>query len=347
MSDCSDYFVTFLVDGIDGVIFPTDPWPYGQYEFTRRAEPFAAAQAVLDRELRAMETPPARPTKLRTYVRDVRDMVEAARVGRDHANETIALMRLDFLYAYDPVVANVGVLFDLRRGVARGLPPPGRTRPAGLLAMLDEVSSGRTSTISLLLATGGGPFGELGRALRRSAHWRNVAKSSADNVQYVLMTWMACEVLCKVSQSDSVTDRILGGVGFVRGRHALALRADDARALKVERGRVEYWRRELFRVVDSGRRLRNAIVHSGYRDIEMQQFLSVSDMRTFRRFMNMALPRLQGLALRGLQLRMKTVAELWSVLARVLYEPGSLGVANDLLGTVLHSLEHPLPHLED
>lgn len=346
MNGPSDYWVTFLVEGIGNVLFPRDPWPYGRFEFSQGKEPFANAEKVLGPELARLDSNAGKLTKMRTYVRDVSDVIAATREAREHADETLALMRLDFLYSYSPVLTNVGCVFDLRRGAARPLPPPARARAAGLLAIVDDVPSGRTALISLLLATDGTPFGELGRALRRSAHWRNVARATADKVQYVLMTWMACEVLCKVSETDSVTDRILAAVGLVRGRHARALRADDIAAFKNERAKLAFWRRELFRVVDNGRRLRNAIVHSGYRDIEMRQFLSDSDMVIFKRFMTMALPRLQGMALRGLQLRLRCVRDMWADLARVLYD-SDRGVAIDLLGNVIHMMENPSPYSTD
>ena len=339
----SDFAVSILVNGVDSIRFPRDPWGYGWFEFSRREAPFPAAEAVFRRELTALEAPPTRPTRIRTYVCDVRDEVAALRVARDHAAETLALMRLEFDPGWSPVLTSTGCVLNLRTGRASGLPPPARTRPFGIMEVNDEVAFDPGATLTLLLSADPRHFGELGMALRRSAHWRNVATSSPDKVQYILMTWMACEVLCKTRQSENITSKVLAAVGFYSGPAARVLRREDRLALKLERGRIEYWRRELFRVVDSCRKLRNAIVHEGCRDIELAQFLSDADFITSKRFFSMAVPRLQGLAVGGIQIGMRRVAELWSGMERVLYAQKGRSVAEDLLGVVIYVLENPMP----
>jgi hypothetical protein len=348
-STTKDFAITIVVDGLDNLIFPRDPWPYGQFEFSRREDPFPAAEAVFQRELGALEHPPIRPLRMRACVVGEVDAVEAVRQIRDHANETLALMQVDFLSSHScsPVLTNVGYVLDLQTNRASGLPPSGRARPGGTLALLDEVAHNPTATLTLLLAADSRVFGELGSALRRSAHWRNVAKSSSDRVQYVLMTWMACEVLCKVSECDNVSTRILAASGFLTGRYAQILRQADRATLKTNRSKIEYWRRELFRLVESCRKLRNAIVHAGYRDIEMTAFLTAADFTTLRRFLGMALPRLQGLAVVGLQLGMRRVKEVWAHLDQVFYYNTATRLETDLLGNVIYILEHPFPFAVD
>lgn len=251
-------------------------------------------------------------------------------------------MQVDFLasHSFSPVLTNVGYVLDLQTGHATGLPPPGRTRLGGTLALFDEVAHNPTATLTLLLAAEPKVFGELGAALRRSAHWRNVAKSSSDRVQYVLMTWMACEVLCKVSENDNVSRRILAACGFLTGPHAQILRQADRVALKTNRSKIEYWRRELFKVVERCRKLRNAIVHAGYRDIEMEAFLSPADFALMRRFLGMALPRVQGLAVVGLQLGMRRIKEVWANLDQIFYCNAETRIRTDLLGNIIYILEN-------
>ena len=88
-------------------------------------------------------------------------------------------------------------------------------------------------------------------------------------------------------------------------------------------------------------------MHAGYRDIEMTAFLTAADFTTLRRFLGMALPRLQGLAVVGLQLGMRRVKEVWAHLDQVFYYNTATRLETDLLGNVIYILEHPFPFAVD
>jgi hypothetical protein len=79
----------------------------------------------------------------------------------------------------------------------------------------------------------------------------------------------------------------------------------------------------------------------------MQQFLTPADFVVLKRFLSMAIPRLQGLALRGLQLGLRRVADIWSDLARALNDRDGRTIAGDLLGNVIFSLENSFPRMYD
>jgi len=203
-----------------------------------------------------------------------------------------------------------GYLYDVRRRTASPLTPPwkGRER-AGISAMMDEVALHPLHVLNTLYVAPKA-FGELGDAFRRSSHWRELAAGADDEGEALLLYWMAAECLCKARHDEEIGSKLLAACGFPTGKVAQSLDVALARRLS---GLPTYrqWRRQLASLFDALRRARNQIVHAGYRHVELPNLFPGDQLALAMFVLPLTTRCLADMALESLNLRHRTITEMW------------------------------------
>jgi hypothetical protein len=212
----------------------------------------------------------------------------------------------------------------------------------GMCAVIDEVEHHPAGVVNRLLSTRPDEYGELGSALRRSTHWSSLAEQLEDQGERFLVQWMACETLTRVDENESLTPKLMSALGLPTGRYLKQLPPAEAQGL-MESKAYKTWRPVLNALFDRLRDARNSIAHSGFREIELVRSLGDKNFDLARRVLPMAIGRLHGLALVGLELRMKTIAGLWEGYASCKLQYRSIPLAEEVEKTIAFSLAQPDP----
>ena len=270
---------------------------------------------------------------------------EAKREGLLAVREAVAMLPL----VYTTITAEVtsaGYLMDFKTGSVQPV-MPSRTEQAN--ANMWIVSAKRregtppgfhASRILAYRST----FGELGTAIRRSCHWRTLARSAFDVGEELLFMWMASECLSRTDKREGLSalvPKLMSGLGFPQGRYRRRL-PEHVQRLFVDDDEINNWDTYLARLFRKMADARNSIAHSAYREMDMTEFFGPEDMRVVRRALEMLAPRLVGLALAGTQMGLKTVSELWdNYEAAYFRKNGSWWQAlNDARGNVISILKN-------
>lgn len=314
MAESSDWIYCRLVDR-GSFIFPRRPFWLGQVEFSdvlEDDEPCTEALATSMNAFAVSETGEgwARLVRARLLLPRV-DADEARKFGAFHLAETLHVFNSHLSMGLSPLRATeAGYLYDVRRRTASPLTPPwkGRER-AGISAMMDEVALHPLHVLNTLYVAPKA-FGELGDAFRRSSHWRELAAGADDEGEALLLYWMAAECLCKARHDEEIGSKLLAACGFPTGKVAQSLDVALARRLS---GLATYrqWRRQLASLFDALRRARNQIVHAGYRHVDLPNLFPGDQLALAMFVLPLTTRCLADMALKSLNLRHRTITEMW------------------------------------
>jgi hypothetical protein len=348
MSSPSDWLLTFLVEA-PGLVISHDPYCIGTFELSRRPEPLSGCERALAESAKEYaETVDERSFRLRTFFINIR-RAEALRLGRLYAREVLTLFRRSIYLPIEPVLRRSGCILDLKSEHAspfRRTRRESRTESFGSFAILDEVASHPTLVVNTLLSTASKTFGELGQAVRRSAHWSGLGFEADDYGERFLMLWMAAETLTREHEGEALTPKLTAAAGFPASRYELSLPEHERKALANVKD-YEAWKKRLHAVFEDLRAARNAIAHSGFRELDLQGRLSETDRLLLRRILPQVVGQLQNMALNALQLGITTVGGMWKRFGEcfLLYRP--ISFARHIEGNVLYLLTQPENDLDD
>lgn len=325
-----------------------DPFTLGPFEFTTRTDflPGCEKALVASFQDHGQEVPTTLQSAgfrvARTFFKDVDSLGEAIGSARLHLIEALALLATQFLgLLQQPVATGAGYTFDLKGGQAQPILHNRFSRPTpGVVAWIDEIAQHPTLTVNTLLSVHPSVYGELGSAVRRSTHWTRLAEEAEDWTERFLLSWMAAETLTRAGPGDTLQVKWLAALGFAAGRYGRGLhRADVAALTKIPTYRR--WLRDLQRLLDRARRVRNAIAHSGFRELDVGMYLDRTDRLLVARIFTMLVPRLRSMALSALALRVRSVGEMWRRYAACFYFGRAVPLATEVGGTIIYSLEQP------
>jgi hypothetical protein len=153
---------------------------------------------------------------------------------------------------------------------------------------------------------------------------------------------MACETLTRTDENESLTPKLMSALGLPTGRYLMQLPSSERLGLT---GSKAYgrWRPVLNDLFDRLRDARNHIAHTGFREIELVQSLGDKNFDLATRVLPMVIGRLHGLALVGLELRKRTIADLWEGYASCKLQYRSIPLADEVEKTIAYSLTQPDP----
>ena len=339
----TDWLITFLVDS-SGLVFSHDPYCIGAFELSLKPEPFPECERALAASARSHSiTLSDRTLRMRTFFLDAAEE-DVVRQGRLYAQEALVLFGYTVPFTAAPELLRAGCLFDLSTGMAKPIPqrPQQKAyrRSMGIVAIFDEVATHPAITVNSLLSTSPETYGELGRAVRRSAHWSHLAAQADDYGERLLLRWMAAETLTRESDGESLTPKLTAAAGFPESRYELSLPAAERAALSTVTD-FSIWKKRLKALFEKLREARNKIAHSGFRELDLGDYFSEQDQLVLRRVLPRVVYGLQRMALNALQLGIRTMHEMWSRFGEcfLLHRPPTL--AKDLEGNLLFSLAQP------
>lgn len=340
MTTVNDWLFCQLVD-CEGLMFPREPYYLGNSEISGQQEPFPEAESALLASLGMCGLDTKRGYgRVRIVITDA-TWRQAQREGRLHIRESVALLRYAIPLMQRIRVHDAGYLLNLQTLRAMPLMPPSlQSLPTTMMVMhlIDDRAQYAAFVVNKALRLGDAS-GELAQALRRSAHWSEVASRIDDIGEQFLVKWMSVECLCRTGVEEVINAKILAAAHLPTGNYFMQIPADDRAILRVET-RFKTWTRRASALVERLRVARNSIAHSGYRELDLRDSMTESDLCTSMVLMDWAVRGAQDLAIKGLALGVLTVADLWRSYGRCVTAVQGASFKSEVLGTVIVALEN-------
>ena len=312
--ETGDWLLCFLIDDGGGLVLPRPEYNLGQFSFSREQEPLPGCENALKESLEHYSLDrDGNYLRARTFFVNTAKN-EIVRSGRLYLREALALFRhLRFNIGPELELLPAGYILD----ISTGNPEPVKRTPSeiirrkmGMMGLLDEMADAHIAMVNTLLSTDPGVYGELGKAIRRFSHWSNHAAQADDYGEVLLMKWMSCETLMRVSETETLTPKFMAVSFFPTSRYFQCLPINEQAALsRVEDFKI--WKALLNRMFDNLRDARNHIAHSGFREIEIDDFLSKEELQYSKRLLSKAMAALLRLSINGLILGVRSVEDLW------------------------------------
>ena len=342
MNGYSDWVFCVAIDA-PGLIFSHDPWCFGQFELTRHPDPLPGCEEAL--QASATDLAVALSTsqlRAKTFFLDS-TREDTQRFGALHVRETLDLFALAHIMVR-PRPLEAGYLFDLRQSKAYPFlqsPQRATAKMMGTVALLDERATRNEQVLTSLLSSDPSKFGELGAALRRSTHWARLAREAVDRGERLMMFWMAAETLSRVEESELLTSKFAAAAGFPSSQYDQSLEATDKTQRDGLRALSDFktWQTRLKKLFEDLRDARNAVAHSGYRELEMAEFFSDTELRILGAAMPTVVSSLQSMAVNGLAIGLRTIGEMWERYGECIRAGSSVPLATWVGGTVMYFLQ--------
>jgi hypothetical protein len=328
----SDWLIGMLV-AEEQHWFSASPYCVGMVEITRRPEIEPAIVRALAASANAAGLQLKNDVLLaRVGVRDATE-AEAWRFGRLALTEVLEALTLEGPFGLRGRVLPVGFAFDLRGGRAVPmLPSEAPTSLFGMIGQIDNETTHPLHSLRHILAQHPSQRSELGSNLIRSLHWKELAHG-ASQVDRFLFSWIALEVLGKSGEGHAVGHRIAASLGLVRDARVLGPAGQSA----YRDPRIKKWRRTVLDELEVCRKLRNHIVHAGFREVDA--LYSGTSYEQHLVLLRQALPRLQHLAVNAIVLGAVSTKDLWGSYFADAFLLGRRGaVTDDLLQNVIPTL---------
>jgi hypothetical protein len=302
----SGWLVIFLLD-VQDLRFTRDPFTIGGFEVARSREPFDPIEVALA-ESAALFHDILEPSTFR-----IRQLLEAEsglgalRLGWLRAKEALSLLSLASTSPLGMTLLQPGCAVNVDSGETEIARPQQGVGPD--LVVCDQVALHPAQTLGDL-ATLPEAFGELGNAIRRSAHWTTLAAQADDLGEQLLLQWIAGEAIAKMHEDDDVVPRLLSAMGILTSHFFAEVSPAETSSLRCDPDFL-HWQPRLLSSFQACRDQRNKIVHAGFRELEMSASLNAEDFRMLSRAIPRAVRSVQRLALDGLVLGLRTRGEVW------------------------------------
>ena len=337
--ETSDWLYCALI-GLGPIAFSRPSYSIGQFELTKNDEPHIDCAMLLAKSAADWgEVFKPGDWRIKTFFKDCTES-DVKRDGRLFAKEALALFNTGHFSLRQLRLRRAGYLVNLKSMNAIPILRPIREKFAetmGAGAYLDEIATHPIAVINSLLSTDPATYGVLGEAIRRSTHWTTASAQMEDYGEIMLMQWMACETLASIDESDTIAPKLLAAVGLPTSLYLMSLPEPERKALLAVPN-YRTWTRRLIKLLDELREARNEVVHTGFRQLEIQGKFAPTDLMILRRI----LPRIAGsvvhLALNALHLQHKTKPSMWADYSRCILLGRSTPLATQASGTTLYQL---------
>lgn len=301
---------------------------------------------MLDFGIDKPENKSVAPYRFKTFFlnHDGKDLVKN---GRVFIRETMNL--LPFIMMIPSRVKmellDAGYVMNLSTGQVIALSSKPSERLFGTTIQMDPYASHPKLILNTLLSADPKRFGELGQAFKRSVHWSRLSKGFEDDGGKLLLSWIACESLSKTNEMENIAPKLLATLGFSRSTYFNKLPSAEKRALEAILKRKP-WEKRLQEIFEKFRLARNNIVHSGFRELDLADQLSFSEILLIKRSLQMLIPRLHKLAIDALEMGITSLEQMWARYHEcVIHRGGSPSI--DLSNTVIPRLEGDYDPLDD
>lgn len=339
----SEWLLVMLVDA-GNVVFEGHRVNVGNFEITKKREPFFEAESAFSQSIASYNYQlSSQHMRMRTLLKDC-SFEEARREGRLHASESLNLLKYSHVFVDQMRLLEPGCLVDLHTLQAHAfinISSDWDKSLFGNIAIFDRRASFPLSVINRWMRLDPLQTVELWAAVRRSAHWADLADQAEDLGERFLLRWMAIECLCRVGRDDTISAKVAAAALLPSGRYEISLPSTERSALAsvAEFGR---WRKRLNLLIDKLRDMRNSIVHSGFREVDLSSLLNAYEIHVATRLLISACVGAQRMALGALELGIVTIEEMWSRYSECVLRNRQCLLAEDVT-KLLHTLENPGP----
>jgi hypothetical protein len=180
---------------------------------------------------------------------------------------------------------------------------------------------------------------ELEQRVLNAVSWLRQAKFQRNTVRELLFRWIALETLLKEREKEVIATKTLVAIGFPEGEIFNKLEPAIQQELNAEQ-KFKPWKQELKKRFEDTQGLRDAIVHEGFKDIDLSTAGCTLPLEDYLQAIRMATARAIGFACMGLALGCKTVQELWAHKEEVFLKQYP-DCAHEILRNVIPLLESP------
>lgn len=335
-----DWLFSAAVDA-GNLILPRDPFQLGGFEITRQVDPFPGVKEAFRESLTAFGYDTARDyVRMATLAPDC-TQAEARRLGTLYAREALVLFRDSNVFVERLRLLESGYVMRMEDQAVFPLLPRATQNLVGAYILFDDHVTSPGYILNLLMRMPPERFGELGAAVRRSAHWADLATRTEDLGERLFMRWVSIECLCRVDANESINAKVAAAARFPGGMYEQRLPAHE-RAELAALPNYRVWRRRITDLIDKLRDLRNAIAHSGFRELDVRARMTDSEIQLAGQLLAFAYQGVGGLALRALELGITSIAGMWEQYVECLLPHRQLSIAGELRGTIIYSFENPL-----
>jgi hypothetical protein len=258
-----------------------------------------------------------------------------------YAREALVLFRDSNVFVERLRLLESGYVMRMADQAVFPLLPRATQNLIGAYILFDDHVTNPGYILNLLMRMPPERFGELGAAVRRSAHWADLATRTEDLGERLFMHWVSIECLCRVDPNESINAKVAAAARFPGGLYEQGLPAHE-RAELAALPNYRAWRRRITDLIDKLRDLRNAIAHSGFRELDVRARMTDPEIQLAGQLLAFAYQGVGGLALRALELGITSIAVMWDHYVECLLPHRHLSIAGELAGTIIYSFENPV-----
>jgi len=335
-----DWLFSGVVDG-GNLALPRDPFQLGGFEITRWLDPFPGVAEALNTSLSAFGYDTSRAHLRMSTLVGYCTRAEARRQGTLFAREALMLFRNSNVFVQRLRLLEAGYLMRMSDRAAVPLLPSATANLIGPFMMFDEHLTHPAHILNLLMRMPPERYGQLGAAVRRSAHWADLASRTEDLAEQLFMQWVSIECLCRVDPNESINAKVATAARFPSGRFEVVLPVDERAAIAALPNYRE-WRRRVTELINKLRDLRNDIAHGGFRELDVRARLDEREIYLARRLLAFAYQGVGTLTLHALERGITTIAEMWDRYAECLLPRRQISIARELSGTIIYTFENPV-----
>lgn len=174
---------------------------------------------------------------------------------------------------------------------------------------------------------------DLAKSLTRSLHWRRMGTFEDKESLKFLFKWISMESLTKLNVDDDIVPKIMISFGFPTSRYSNEIDRTKLRELASHKD-YKNWQKYLIELFKEMRDHRNDLVHSGFREIEINS----NKLERYDQILKMATPRLQNFVELGFQHGITNLSEVWDCAGLIFSMMDN--VVNDVHGTIIYTLNN-------
>ncbi len=262
---------------------------------------------------------------------DVKSLEEAINRSRIIFEETNDLL-MRYPMAKISSCSDAGYYIDLEKKQIHPFLQPEITRDS--FGNMFHINNGVYFQINPQQFIASGRDDELVKSYFRSLNWFN--NGSKQNRLYLrfLYSWISLETICKYSDTETIVPRLCLAIGFPLKNDCIKLSKVFIQELLTKVDNYRQWRTFIFNHFEQCRIIRNNIVHSGFKETD----IDVDDMRIKMYLINYVSQTILSLVEQIIASAKTTLVEAWDNIP--LRIEGNINLIDQLNGNLIFTLKN-------
>jgi hypothetical protein len=272
------------------------------------------------------------PTMLRLItVTDASSLGEAINQSNIIFEETVDLL-LRYPMAKISNCSDAGYFIDLETLQIQPFTRPDKVNDS--FGNMFHVNNGIYFQVNSQQFIASGRNDELVQSYLRSLNWYNKGKKQNRLYLRFLFSWISLETICKVSDIETIVSRLCLTMGFPLKQDCKKIDIDFINYLMNSVNDYRQWRTYIFDHFEECRILRNNIVHSGFKETD----IDINDMRIKMYLIDYASSTILSLIEQAITSAKTTLIEAWDSIPVLLAKNQHL--AESINGNLIYTLKN-------